>query len=138
MPSLVAWIHIAQVALILQVVGVAAISKFVIANPPVGRTGMMVFGVVSFLSPSVRSLYSIIDANPDSQSAKSLVIIAYQVFSKKFNKWYSLKANAILNCLEVLFWAAVVFMGVQSHLQSCNGIQCTLGWTVSGLGAVNW
>ncbi|KAG4417913.1 hypothetical protein IFR04_008967 [Cadophora malorum] len=114
MPSLMASIHIVQILLVLGVLGVAVVNRFVIANPPPGRAGMMVFGV----------------------AAKSLIIIAYQILSKKYNKWFSLKANMILNCLEIVFWAAVVFMSIQANMQSCNGIHCTLSWIVCVLGGI--
>ncbi|KAH6721950.1 hypothetical protein BKA61DRAFT_666695 [Leptodontidium sp. MPI-SDFR-AT-0119] len=114
MPSLMASIHIVQVLLVLGVLGVAVVNRFVIANAPPGRAGTMVLGV----------------------AAKSLIIIAYQVLSKKYNKWFSLKANMILNCLEIVFWAAVVFMSIQANMKSCNGIHCTLSWVTCVLGGI--
>ncbi|KAK0100814.1 hypothetical protein ONS95_007262 [Cadophora gregata] len=114
MPSLMASVHIAQVILVLSVLGVAVVNRFVIENPPPGRAGIMVFGI----------------------AGKSLIIIAYQVLSKKYHKWFSLRANIILNCLEVIFWAAVVFMSIQANMQFCNGIHCTLNWIMSFLGGI--
>ncbi|KAH7357039.1 hypothetical protein BKA65DRAFT_534786 [Rhexocercosporidium sp. MPI-PUGE-AT-0058] len=114
MPSLMASIHIVQILLVLAVLSVTIINRFVIANAPAGRAGTMVLGV----------------------AAKSFIIIAYQILSKKYNKWFSLKANMILNCLEIVFWAAVVFMGVQANLQSCVGVHCTLSWVTCVLGGV--
>lgn len=38
-------------------------------------------------------------------------MITYQVLTEhtlRFRKWASTKANAILNCLEVVFWLAVL------------------------------
>lgn len=45
------------------------------------------------------------------QGIKSLIVIAYQMLtehSDRFRKWASTKANAVLNCLEVVFWLAVL------------------------------
>ncbi|KAI6715629.1 hypothetical protein PZA11_005761 [Diplocarpon coronariae] len=117
MVSQMAWIHIVQIALIQAALGVAAYMQFFLPKPKVqvsGRGTTFVFGV----------------------GAKSLVFIAYQVLSKKYNKWYSPKANFIINCLEVVFWAAVVFMGIQSNTQSCVGTHCTLSWITIVLGGI--
>lgn len=46
----------------------------------------------------------------------------------RFRKWRSLKAYAILNGLEVVFWGAVVFLVIQANIQVCVGIGCTLSW----------
>ncbi|KAI1491816.1 hypothetical protein F5X96DRAFT_692843 [Biscogniauxia mediterranea] len=69
-----------------------------------------------------------------AMGAKSLIIIAYQLLSersRRFKKWESKKANLILNCLEVLFWAAVAFMAIQSNTtQSCTGATCLVNWAI--------
>lgn len=49
--------------------------------------------------------------SPATQGIKSLIVIAYQLLTEhtlRFRKWASTKANAILNCLEVVFWLAVL------------------------------
>jgi hypothetical protein len=56
--------------------------------------------------------------------------------SKSCAKWRSLKANMILNCLEVVFWAAVVFMMIQAKLKFCVGASCVLSWVVCVLGGI--
>ncbi|SPO04714.1 uncharacterized protein DNG_07399 [Cephalotrichum gorgonifer] len=46
-------------------------------------------------------------------SIKGLAILAYQLLTEhkeRFRKWASLKANMVLNLLEVLFWS--VLMGL--------------------------
>jgi len=66
-----------------------------------------------------------------------LIIILYQVVtghSARFHKWASLKANMILNCLEVVFWGAVVFLGIQANMNYCVGTNCTLSWVVCIIG----
>ncbi|KAF4472464.1 cytochrome P450 [Fusarium albosuccineum] len=72
-------------------------------------------------------------------AAKSIVIILYQVLSqhtKYFRKWMSFKANLILNCLEIVFWAAVAFMTLQANTASCTGVTCALGWVILVLGII--
>jgi len=51
----------------------------------------------------------------------------------RFRKWASLKANFILNTLEIVFWAAVAFLTIQANFQRCYGLNCTLGWVIVGL-----
>jgi hypothetical protein len=61
------------------------------------------------------------------------VIILYQLFTEhvsRFHRWASLKAYLILNSLEIVFWAAVVFLVMQANLQMCVGTGCALGWVV--------
>ncbi|CAI6099278.1 unnamed protein product [Clonostachys chloroleuca] len=68
-----------------------------------------------------------------AMGAKSLVVIAYQLLSEHLAQWKrfaSLKANLILNALEIVFWAAVAFMAIQSNTRSCKGASCGLGWGV--------
>jgi hypothetical protein len=48
----------------------------------------------------------------------------------------SYKADAIINCLEVVFWGAVVFLVMQENLNTCNGLSCYLNWGVVGLAIV--
>lgn len=47
-----------------------------------------------------------------------------------FRRWASLKANAILNSADIIFWAAVVFLIVQANINSCVGVSCSLRWGV--------
>ncbi|OWP02402.1 hypothetical protein B2J93_3190 [Marssonina coronariae] len=136
MVSQMAWIHIVQIALIQAALGVAAYMQFFLPKPKVqvsGRGTTFVFGVVR-LPCALPPAPPVTDR--EMQGAKSLVFIAYQVLSKKYNKWYSPKANFIINCLEVVFWAAVVFMGIQSNTQSCVGTHCTLSWITIVLGGI--
>lgn len=73
------------------------------------------------------------------QGGKSLVIIFYQILTEhvaRFRRWRSLKANAILNALEIVFWAAVVFLTIQANVQICVGVGCTLSWVTCGVAAV--
>lgn len=56
-------IHIVQVLLVLGVLGVAVVNRFVIANPPPGRAGMMVFGVVCLSHPEYTLLGILLCSN---------------------------------------------------------------------------
>ena len=67
------------------------------------------------------------------QGMKSQAIILYQILTghvNRFRKWASLKANTILNGLEIVFWAAVVFLIVQANISRCVGVGCGLSWAV--------
>lgn len=73
------------------------------------------------------------------QGAKSLVIIAYQMLTEHtswFKRWHSYKANAILNCFEIVAWAAVTFFVLDANISKCTGIDCTLSWVVVVLSMV--
>jgi hypothetical protein len=65
------------------------------------------------------------------QGIKSLVFYAYMISTEKIEKlrrWYSLKAIMILNCIEVVFWIALIAINCMS-VKACSGAGCT----VSGL-----
>lgn len=62
-----------------------------------------------------------------------MIIIIYQILTehfKRFERWHSYKANAILNSLEIVFWAAVCFLMIQANIQRCVGTSCALSWVV--------
>lgn len=51
---------------------------------------------------------------------------------KFFKKWRSLKAYAIINAIEILFWGAVVFLTLQGIIgKTCEGTICALTWVVA-------
>jgi hypothetical protein len=65
------------------------------------------------------------------QGIKSLVFYAYMIGTEKIEKlrrWYSLKAIMILNCIEFVFWIALIAINCMS-VKACSGAGCT----VSGL-----
>ena len=67
-----------------------------------------------------------------------MVLLIYEVVTERFEKfkrWGSLKAYAIINGLEVVFWSAVAFLGIQTIMQrGCHGTStCYMGWVVIGL-----
>ncbi|KEY69777.1 hypothetical protein S7711_03756 [Stachybotrys chartarum IBT 7711] len=70
---------------------------------------------------------------------KSLIFIGYQLASAhmaRFAKWHSLKANAILNCLEVVFWATAMGLLFQANGQTCSGASCGVSWVIALLALV--
>ncbi|TDZ41442.1 hypothetical protein CTRI78_v009622 [Colletotrichum trifolii] len=108
-------IHMLQLFLVAATLGLA-VSRIFLPNRPRGRAGTMALGM----------------------AAKSLVIILYQVLTEhvsSLKRWASLKANLILNAMEIVFWAAVVYMGIQAQTQqACIGVSCTIGWVVAVFG----
>ncbi|ETS86971.1 hypothetical protein PFICI_00799 [Pestalotiopsis fici W106-1] len=68
-----------------------------------------------------------------SMGAKSLGFLAYELITEHWHRarrWASLKANTILNCLEILFWAAIAFLAIQTNVNSCLGTSCTINWVI--------
>ncbi|RYO94032.1 hypothetical protein DL766_007760 [Monosporascus sp. MC13-8B] len=64
-----------------------------------------------------------------SMGFKTLIIISYQLLTghmARFSKWKSLKAYAILNCVEVVLWAVAFVMTIQSNNRICIGVTCSL------------
>ncbi|KAM0323123.1 hypothetical protein ACHAQA_008973 [Verticillium albo-atrum] len=109
-------IHIIQLVLIHIVLGLAGARVFMKGTPRT-RSNTIALGM----------------------GAKSLIILFYQLGTEhvaRLRKWASLKAFAILNCLEIVFWGAVIFLVMQGNLQVCVGTGCILSWIVFGLAIV--
>lgn len=67
-----------------------------------------------------------------------MVFLAYQILSQHtqaFRRWASLKAYVIINGMEIVFWAAVVFLTIQAAIQKCVAPTCFLSWGIAALGA---
>ncbi|KAI0593271.1 hypothetical protein F4775DRAFT_521335 [Biscogniauxia sp. FL1348] len=94
----------------------------------------MIFSIVRIATRDKTRPMTRTDTMALAMGAKSLIIIAYQLLSehsRRFKKWESKKANLILNCLEILFWAAVAFMAIQSNtMQTCSGATCLVNWAI--------
>lgn len=61
---------------------------------------------------------------------KSLIVITYEVLterSMRCHRWASTKANAILNCLEPVFWLAAFVLSIMSIKSRCSGGSCACG-----------
>lgn len=128
-------VHLTQAAVVVVVLTLAGVRLFTRPkNVPMVRTDSMALAIVSLRTCPlcIRTL-----ADHLLQGVKSHVVIFYQILTEhypKFRRWASLKANLILNSLEIVFWAAVAFMGIQANTQTCDGTRCILSWIVVGLG----
>ncbi|KAF7553461.1 hypothetical protein G7Z17_g3615 [Cylindrodendrum hubeiense] len=110
--------HFVQIVFVVIVIGLSA-ARMLMKNAPRGRSTTIGLGM----------------------GAKSLIIIFYQLLTEHvdaLNRWASLKACAILNSLEVVFWGAVAFMTLQANLKKngCEGTSCTLGWVVVAVAGI--
>lgn len=106
-------LHLLQVVLVTVVIGLS-VPRLFMKNQPRTRASTIALGM----------------------GAKSLIILFYMLLTEhvqKFKRWHSYKANAILSCLEILFWGAVAFLMFQANLKQCTGIMCTLSWVVVGI-----
>lgn len=45
-------------------------------------------------------------------------------------KWKSLKANFILNCIEPVFWLTLIILKVMGISRSCSGPSCAVTWVI--------
>ncbi|KAF2464170.1 uncharacterized protein BDR25DRAFT_243120 [Lindgomyces ingoldianus] len=109
-------VHLLQLVLITFAMGLS-VPRLFIKNQPRTRANTIALGM----------------------GAKSLIFLAYQLFTEyvpRFKRWHSYKANAIINSLEIVFWAAVAFLVVQANLSRCMGWSCTLSWCVVGIAVV--
>jgi hypothetical protein len=50
--------------------------------------------------------------------------------SQRFKRWQSIKAYAIINSLEVVFWFVVVGLTLQGITRICQGTSCVFSWLV--------
>lgn len=127
--------HVVQIVLIHAVLGLAAARLFM-KDAPKGRSNSIGLGMVRlpiinwFMDETWSDLI---------QSAKSLMIIFYQLGTEHVNclkRWASLKAFAILNVLEIVFWGAVAFLTLKASVNKCVGKGCAMGWAIVGLAVV--
>lgn len=115
-PRLKLPLHVVQLVFIFAVVILSAV-RLLLPGQPSGQNNTIALGM----------------------GAKSIIILAYQIGSEHWGpmkKWASLKANAILNCLEIVFWCAVVFFSIQGNIQACVGTGCILSWVACGIAIV--
>jgi hypothetical protein len=54
---------------------------------------------------------------------------------ERLQRWYSIKAVMILNCIEFVFWVALVVINGMS-VNVCSGLGCTLSGITIALGVV--
>jgi hypothetical protein len=111
-------VHIVQIVLITLAI-VLSIGRVTIKNPPASRANTVAIAMVSLQHSNSQtnsisiSSTPLLKTHPAKQGIKSLIVIAYQLLTEhtlRFRKWASTKANAILNCLEVVFWLTVLIV----------------------------
>ncbi|KAG5657380.1 hypothetical protein KAF25_005944 [Fusarium avenaceum] len=65
-----------------------------------------------------------------AKSIKSYVFLAYEHFTQKvdrFKRFGSLKTNAILNTIDVVFWMVVMGLAFSMVTKVCIGANCAVG-----------
>ncbi|KAK6193494.1 hypothetical protein LQW54_012410 [Pestalotiopsis sp. IQ-011] len=115
-PKVLHTVHIVEVVLIGTVIAIT-IARIAIMGRITSRADTMSIGM----------------------GAKSLAFIAYQFPTQHVNslkRWGSLKANSILNFMDIIFWAVVVYLMAQSDARSCPVATCTLSKLVLALGVI--
>lgn len=74
------------------------------------------------------------------QSIKSFVFLAYEFSTEKvtrFERFGSLKAYAILNTLDILFWMVVMGLTFSGVSRICVGANCGIGVCVALVALLN-
>lgn len=67
--------------------------------------------------------------------------MAYMIYTEKvqnLKRFSSIKANFILSCTEVVFWAAGAVLPFMNVGKCIAGLGCYLVYIMIGLAAVNW
>ncbi|KAF5579702.1 hypothetical protein FPANT_9553 [Fusarium pseudoanthophilum] len=65
-----------------------------------------------------------------TMSLKTYAFLAYEYLTQKvdkFKKFGSLKANAVLNTMDIVFWAVVMGLAFNMATQVCIGANCAIG-----------
>ncbi|RYC88355.1 hypothetical protein BFJ63_vAg8753 [Fusarium oxysporum f. sp. narcissi] len=65
-----------------------------------------------------------------TMSLKSYAFLAYEHLTQKadkFKRFGSLKANAILNTMDIVFWAVVMGLAFNMATRVCIGANCAIG-----------
>ncbi|QGI76928.1 hypothetical protein CEK25_001834 [Fusarium fujikuroi] len=65
-----------------------------------------------------------------TMSLKTYAFLAYEYVTQKvdkFKRFGSLKANAILNTMDIVFWAVVMGLAFNMATQVCIGANCAIG-----------
>lgn len=72
---------------------------------------------------------------------KTIFVLLYQVLSshvERFRKWANLRAYAILNFMEILFWFVVVIITFMGISKFCSGVSCGLTWVSVLIAIILW
>ncbi|KAI1047810.1 hypothetical protein LB505_012843 [Fusarium chuoi] len=65
-----------------------------------------------------------------TMSLKTYAFLAYEYLTQKvdkFKRFGSLKANAILNTMDIVFWAVVMGLAFSMATRVCIGANCAIG-----------
>jgi hypothetical protein len=92
---------------------------------PMTRSDIM---AITMVCSHIRSLANI--KLTVSQSLKTYAFLAYEYLTQKvdqFKRFGSLKANAILNTMDIIFWAVVMGLAFNMAAQVCIGANCAIG-----------
>ncbi|CCF45850.1 hypothetical protein CH063_14794 [Colletotrichum higginsianum] len=114
-------VHILQ--LVLMTVAIILTIARMAMPVPTTRANMMALTMVSLSAEEKHS-----------GGLKSLIIIGYQLLTthkQRFKKWASLKANAILNTIEIVFWFVAFGLLCSANGTFCTGASCALSWVVT-------
>lgn len=76
-------------------------------------------------------------SRPPFQSIKSIVFILYQILSERYQRFFSLKANMILNIIEALFWTVAIFL-TGLGTKRCTSKTCAIAGSIVVLAVVQW
>ncbi|KAI5262321.1 hypothetical protein E4T47_09305 [Aureobasidium subglaciale] len=96
-------------------------------------TGVRISQKPSFL-PVTRS-----DTMAIVMGVKTIVVIAYQLLTShvgSLKRWRNTKAYLVLNCLEVIFWLAVVVLTGMGMQRYCKGAYCGISVVIILLAVV--
>jgi hypothetical protein len=124
-------VHIGQIILVILII---ALTGARIATKPKGmpttRADTLAITMVSVLQNTAASHTDLVLR----QSIKTIVVLSYQLITEhvaKYKRWGSLKAYAVLNTMEIVFWFVVIiitFMGISRY---CKGANCAMGFFVA-------
>ncbi|KAH8671741.1 hypothetical protein BX600DRAFT_434835 [Xylariales sp. PMI_506] len=101
---------------------------------------IQLLGVLAVLTLSLskviidRGIKSRADTMAMAMGAKSIIFIAYQLLTEhvpSLLRYSSHKANTIINCTEIVFYAAVVYLVAQANnVNECIPTICQLNWGI--------
>ncbi|RBA12688.1 hypothetical protein BFJ72_g8236 [Fusarium proliferatum] len=94
---------------------------------PMTRSDIMAITMVSYLRSLTNTTWTKLTV---SQSLKTYAFLAYEYVTQKvdkFKRFGSLKANAILNTMDIVFWAVVMGLAFNMATQVCIGANCAIG-----------
>ncbi|CEI70512.1 hypothetical protein FVEN_g989 [Fusarium venenatum] len=101
---------------------------------------IFIFGIVKIVTTPSHIPFNRMDIVAITMSLKSGLFLTYEIMTMKMNRFKrfgSLKAYAVLNTLDVFFWAAVMGFSFKSVNTICSGVNCAIGIVTGLLALVN-